>query len=373
VLGLLATAILGCDGAGGLRSLTIGESKPLSIGDRQMGPVRCYFTTPDKPPESSEIVAALTGFIRQAQTSIDVAGFEIDNQAITQALVEAQQRGVKVRVVTETNYLGESGITALKAAGVPIVDDGRDGALMHNKFMVFDRKSVWTGSMNFTENCAYRNNNNSVWIDDARIAENYSTKFAWMFEQRKFGAAPNKSARIPHPSVTLRDGTLCENYFSTHDHVAKHVIETIEQARSRIHFLAFSFTHDGIARAMLARASAGVEVQGVFEKSQVAGGHSEFEKFRTAGPNVSVYLDANPRNMHHKVIVIDEECVITGSFNFSTNADKTNDENLVILRNPEIARRFEEEFQRVYGAAQKADGAGSIASRKRPHRAPDGQ
>jgi phosphatidylserine/phosphatidylglycerophosphate/cardiolipin synthase-like enzyme len=59
--------------------------------------------------------------------------------------------------------------------------------------------------------------------------------------------------------------------------------------------------------------------------------------------------------MHHKVIVIDDETVITGSFNFSASADKSNDENVVILRNPDIARRFADEFQRVYGAAKTVE------------------
>jgi phosphatidylserine/phosphatidylglycerophosphate/cardiolipin synthase-like enzyme len=354
-LGCLLAATLGCDGSGALRTLNIAESNSAPAGDRPLGPVRVYFTTPDRPPESSEIVKALVNYIHQANDSIDVAGFELDNKAITQALVSAKERGVRVRMVTETSYLGESGVVALRAANVPVIDDGRDGALMHNKFMVFDRKSVWTGSMNFTENCAYRNNNNGVWIDDERVAENYAAKFHWMFDERKFGGLPVRSARIPHPAVTLRDGTLCENYFSTHDGVAAHVVDKLRQARARIHFLAFSFTHDEIAKTMLAKAQAGVEVQGVFEKSQVAGGHSEYEKMRTAGGSVHVCLDANPRNMHHKVIVIDDETVITGSFNFSASADKSNDENVVILRNPDIARRFEDEFQRVYDAARRVE------------------
>lgn len=363
ILGILITAAIGCDGSNALRTLNIGESRSVDVAERPNGPIRAYFTTPEKSPEASEIVAALTNAIHQANQTIDVAGFEVDNQAITAALVAAEKRGVKLRLVTETDYLGESGVSTLQAAGVPVVSDGRDGALMHNKFMIFDRKRVWTGSMNFTENCAYRNNNNGVLIDDERLAENYSTKFVWMFEQRKFGGLPSKGARIPHPVVTLRDGTLCENYFSTHDRAAQHLIDKIEQARTRIHFMAFSFTHDGIAKAMIAKAKAGVEVQGVFEKSQVAGGHSEFDKLRGAGQTVHVVLDANPRNMHHKVIVIDDDLVITGSFNFSVSADKSNDENLVILKNADIARRFEEEFQRVFGAATKAE-QGRVAAKK---------
>jgi phosphatidylserine/phosphatidylglycerophosphate/cardiolipin synthase-like enzyme len=365
LLGIVAVFAVGCDSSNALRSLNIGESKSVSANSSaQTGPVRVYFTTPEKPPEASEIVQALTTYIHQANHTIDVAGFEVDNKVITEALVGAVKRGLKVRLVTETSYLGESGVTALRAVSVPVVDDQREGALMHDKFMVFDRKSVWTGSMNFTENCAYRNNNNGVFIDDERLAENYFTKFAWMFEQHKFGGAPSKSARIPHPTITLRDGTLCENYFSTHDHVAQHLIDKIEQAHSRIHFLAFSFTHDGISKAMLARSKAGVEVLGVFEKSQVAGGHSDFERFRSAGGPVHVCLDANPRNMHHKVIVIDDEIVVTGSFNFSASADKSNDENVVIFKNAEINRRFEEEFQRVYGAARKVEQGGAVVHKK---------
>ena len=105
---------------------------------------------------------------------------------------------------------------------------------------------------------------------------------------------------------------------------------------------------------MQARAATGVEVAGVFEKTQVAGGHSQYEKFRSAG--YSVFLDANPRNMHHKVIIIDGEIVICGSFNFSENADRSNDENMLIIYNRGVAAHFEEEFQRVHKLAKEADG-----------------
>jgi phosphatidylserine/phosphatidylglycerophosphate/cardiolipin synthase-like enzyme len=55
--------------------------------------------------------------------------------------------------------------------------------------------------------------------------------------------------------------------------------------------------------------------------------------------------------MHHNVIIVDGETTVAGSFNFSDGADKQNDENVVIIKNRDVASRFEEEFQRVYGAA----------------------
>jgi phosphatidylserine/phosphatidylglycerophosphate/cardiolipin synthase-like enzyme len=329
-------------------------AQPDAPADGDSGPIHVYFTRPEQAPETpGDIAHAVVGYIDATEHTLDVAAFELDNRTITDALVRAVKRGVRVRLVTESNYLDESGVKALQAVGVPVVDDKRDSALMHNKFMVFDRKAVWTGSMNFTENCAYRNNNNGLYIPDVKLAENYATKFSWLFEQHKFGGAPSKTDHIPNPLLTLADGTQVENYFSTHDHPASHIVETLKLARKSIHFMAFSFTHAGIEQAMLERAAAGVEVSGVFEKTQTAAGHSAYAKLREA--RLPVYLDGNPRNMHHKVIVIDGEIVVVGSFNFSDSADKSNDENLLIIYNRAVAARFEEEFQKVLKQAREAN------------------
>ena len=327
---------------------------PADIPSTESGAIRVYFTQPEKGLQPGDIAHAVVGFVDATERTLDVCAFELDNRIITEALVRAAKRGVRVRLVTETNYLDESGVLSLRGAGVPVVDDQRNGALMHNKFMIFDKKAVWTGSMNFTENCAYKNNNHGIYIEDGQLVENYATKFSWMFEQRKFGSPPNPTDRIPNPVVKLADGTQIENYFSPHDRPATKVIDAIKLAKKSVHFLAFSFTHDGIGQAMLSRASAGIEVAGVFEKTQTSGGHSEYDSMKRAG--LAVFLDANPRNMHHKVIVIDGEIVICGSFNFSDNADRTNDENLLIIYNRAIAAKFEEEFQRIHSAAKAVDG-----------------
>lgn len=335
-----------------LQQIPVAHTESTAAADT--GTIQVYFTRPEQPPEQpGDIAHAVVGYVDATQQTLDVAAFELDNRIITEAIVRAVKRGVRVRVVTETDYLGDSGIAAVQAVGVPVVDDKRQSALMHNKFMVFDRKAVWTGSMNFTENCAYRNNNNGLYIPDAKLAENYTTKFGWLFEQHKFGGAPSKTDRIPNPLLKLADGTQVENYFSTHDHPATHVIDAVKLAKRSIHFLAFSFTHQGIEQAMLDKSAAGVEVTGVFEKTQTAAGHSAFFKMKDA--KLPVYLDGNPRNMHHKVIVIDGEIVVVGSFNFSESADKSNDENLLIIYNRAVAARFEEEFQKVLDIARKAN------------------
>jgi len=87
----------------------------------------------------------------------------------------------------------------------------------------------------------------------------------------------------------------------------------------------------------------------VIEANQAANAGSELAALREAG--LDVRLDGNDRNMHHKVIVIDGSLVITGSYNFSTSAEESNDENLVVLHSPELASLFLIEFERVFGLA----------------------
>lgn len=93
------------------------------------------------------------------------------------------------------------------------------------------------------------------------------------------------------------------------------------------------------------RFKSGVDVRGVFEARQVDQ-HSEYEKLAEAG--LPVVKDGNSGAMHHKVIVVDEETVITGSYNFSKNAEKRNNENLLIIKgNREIAAAYLAEFEKI--------------------------
>jgi phosphatidylserine/phosphatidylglycerophosphate/cardiolipin synthase-like enzyme len=56
--------------------------------------------------------------------------------------------------------------------------------------------------------------------------------------------------------------------------------------------------------------------------------------------------------MHHKVMIIDDQIVIMGSYNFTASAENVNDENLIVIYNPDIAAQYLREFQRVYALAQ---------------------
>jgi phosphatidylserine/phosphatidylglycerophosphate/cardiolipin synthase-like enzyme len=66
-----------------------------------------------------------------------------------------------------------------------------------------------------------------------------------------------------------------------------------------------------------------------------------------------VHLDGNPYNLHSKVFIIDRQTVITGSYNFTQSADRSNDENVLIIHNAAVAQAFFAEWQKVWMLAEK--------------------
>jgi phosphatidylserine/phosphatidylglycerophosphate/cardiolipin synthase-like enzyme len=127
----------------------------------------------------------------------------------------------------------------------------------------------------------------------------------------------------------------------------------VNSATKSIRFLTFSFTDYPLADTMSQRFKAGVDVQGVFE---TVGSETEAAELRTLMcRNVPVMQDGNPGFLHHKVIVVDERIVITGSMNFSTNAEESNDENVIIIDNADIARLYLQEFDRVWNLSKEPD------------------
>jgi phosphatidylserine/phosphatidylglycerophosphate/cardiolipin synthase-like enzyme len=309
-----------------------------------------YFTDPDATSNldnpTGGIPDRVAASFATAQKSIDLAMYEFDLSALSDALIAAAQRGVRVRLVTDTDSRGEQPIKDLSAAGIPVVDDQRS-AIMHDKFAVIDGVIVWTGSMNFTENDAYKNNNNFMEITSSRLAQNYTAEFEEMFTQREFGPGP--SAPTPNAAVTI-NGTAIENYFSPDDGVAAHILDALNSAKSSVYFMAFSFTRTDFADALVQRAASGVAVQGVFETRQIAaGGDAAWNVLTAAG--LDVRQDGNKYVLHSKVFVIDQQIVVMGSYNFSRNAEESNDENVLIIHNPEIAAAYYAEWQKVWEEA----------------------
>lgn len=276
-----------------------------------------------------------------AVESIDVAAQEIDLWSIRDALISAHERGLKVRVVTESDYASNPEMQALALAGIQVRSDERE-PLMHNKFVVIDGGEVWTGSMNLTVNGAYRNNNNLLRIQSVGLAERYTEEFEEMLIEDRFG--PLSWPDVPQGTIEA-DGTRIEALFSPDMRVGDRIVALLQVAEKSIHVMAFNLTLDTIADAILRGDRAGIEVQGLFDADQSQNQGSDVGRFEESG--LDILLDGNPRKMHHKVIIVDESIVITGSYNFSRNAEEKNDENILVIHSPELANQYLQEFMRL--------------------------
>ncbi len=312
--------------------------------------ITVYFTDPlaanakDKVGGADELVAKA---INNAKVSVDMAMYNLSLPSIRDALLAAHERGVRVRLVMESESMDGDVPQDLMDAGIPIVGDGKQG-LMHNKFTIIDGEEVWMGSLNLTASNTYSDFNNLVRFRSKRMAQNYTKEFEEMFNDHLFG--PDKLPETPNPSISLGGGTV-ETYFSPDDGVAQHVVDLVNSADQNIYFLAYSFTSDEIAQAMLQRMKAGVEVRGVMDESQYkSNAGTEYDVLRKAGADIR--LDTIPGLLHHKVIIVDGKAMTFGSYNFSRNAEKINDENLVIVFNPTIAQKFVAEFERIFAVSK---------------------
>jgi len=326
----------------------IGPPEPPAdaVGNRAPGGwYDLYFTNPGAEATTGGPDAALAAAIDAAEATVDVAVYELELGSIRDALILAHSRDVSVRVVTETDNINSPGIGALQAAGIPVRGDERAG-LMHHKFVVIDGSQVWTGSMNLTVSSAYRGNNNLLRLSSTWLADQYRREFEEMFVLDRFGALslpalPGIGTEIGDVRVELR--------FSPEGGVAERIVELLLGAQQSIQIMAYNLTLDSISEAILERAAAGVAVQGVFDEGQAQNQGSDVSRLAQAG--LDVWLDGNPGLMHHKVIVVDGELVITGSYNFSRSAEERNDENVLFLFSQELAAQYLLEFERLLAEA----------------------
>lgn len=134
-------------------------------------------------------------------------------------------------------------------------------------------------------------------------------------------------------------------YFSPRGGCARAIINLVNSANKSIHVLIYSFTLDSIGYALIDAYRRGVDVRVVFEKNEVKE-YSVYWMLKEAG--VPVRNDTNPNLMHNKVMIIDSEIVVTGSYNWSVSAEERNDENIIIIRSRKIAGEYERKFEETW-------------------------
>ena len=138
----------------------------------------CYFF----PNPSNE--QRVVNMFRTCKKTLDLAIFTFTRDSIAQAILEAHQRGVKIRCIGDdgNSKVKGSDVRLLASVGIPCKTDNNLRFHMHNKMAIIDNSVVITGSFNWTSQAVNKNQDNILFIEDKNIASQYTDYYNKIWE-----------------------------------------------------------------------------------------------------------------------------------------------------------------------------------------------
>ncbi len=313
-------------------SCTPQEQKNREIAREDSFNYTAYFCPEQDCPQ------AFASQLKSAKASIRCALYGIDGKLLS-GLSEFRSpaaANITVEIIVDKNT--KIPAAYLKPAGGFVLKRSSKG-IMHNKYCIIDNAEIITGSFNPT--AAAKNDYNNIFIINSTSLAGF---YLQDFNLLNGNLSPQHSP-LQLPKAVMLNDTLVQAYFCPHDNCANAVINKLEKANTSILFAAYSFTSAEIANELIIKSQSGITVSGIIEKSTTG---STYSKDKALSANrIPVLLEGTKRLMHHKFFVIDNRVVITGSFNPTENADKRNDENLIIIENAAVAEEYAVEFNRI--------------------------
>jgi phosphatidylserine/phosphatidylglycerophosphate/cardiolipin synthase-like enzyme len=320
-------------------------------------------------------VSQLVKFIQGARHSLDVAIYDMRNGDVLKALKGISTK-VQLQILYDNGKAGGSSTTvdpkssttaqAISAAGLkafaqPVKE--KSGHLMHDKFVVRDGTSVWSGSGNFTNGGLLLQDNNFFIMDSPAIAAAYSKTFGDLGSP---GHSASHTTSIAGTPTKIKIGNIPVTIFFSTQRGAIEGIETEIKGRlkgsKKIRLIAMLVSDQGILASLLACKKK--DIKGVLDPHEMkvvmkkktndpsfwfANGDPRF-----VAANSHAFNGTGDKNdfMHNKVLIIDDKLVITGSYNFSENAE-ANDENLLIFESAGLAAAYDKYFNALFAQYQK--------------------
>lgn len=269
------------------------------------------------------------------------------------------------------------------------------GNQMHNKFVIIDDKILFTGSWNFTITGLYGtkynmqrgildgNQQHSIMIEHPEVVSIYKEEFEIMWGSSEKYPNPSNAKfhkRKPksEPKIVYVDTTRIDILFSPSTNVVSYITDIVRtEADNSILFTIFAFSYQPLVDVIkykwensfedLTGTRTNFSIRGVFDRSfwnqwwsaSVDMTGRTVKQSSPGNPNIrwkhpaNVFPDKERRKLHSKTMVIDEEIVVVGSANWSTNANDTNDENTLIIYDKRIANQF---IQEIYARYMNAAG-----------------
>lgn len=129
--------------------------------------------------------------------------------------------------------------------------------------------------------------------------------------------------------------------FSPEGSAQQLVLQTVSDARQSIRLMGYSFTSPDIARALIDAKKRGVDVQVVLDEGDNRGKVSGAAMNLLVNAGIPVRTVSQFKRMHDKVIIVDNQTVETGSYNFTRSAAEANSENALVLHDvPDLAQTY---------------------------------
>ena len=329
----------------------------------------------DKPSQETRTNAgkALVEIINNAKSTIDFAFYGLSGQnEILEALLQAQNRGVKIRGIVDlntnkTNDYPETLESIAKFKNNTVKTDYKAdilkkeatkdikspygefrGHIMHNKFCIVDKKYVWTGTANISPTGTGGYNENAViLINSEKIADLYKLEMDEMYNNEHFHEY--KKEIYSHNPIMLNDIEARVYFSPTSTAVEQGIIPEIRKAKKYIYLSVFLISHYDIARELVWAKNRGVDVKIITEANHAQQKYSKHEYLRKNG--IPVKVENWGGKMHAKMALIDDETIIIGSTNWTKTGFLYNDENMLILKNAlDGVKYFKNEFISSYNS-----------------------
>ena len=362
----------------------------------------------DRPQSStlSDVGKALVKEINRASTTIDFALYGIrDQDEIHAALLEARKRGVKIRGIVDMDINEKNYYTStpkllsafpeirtdfdfdvqtaikkeefdwepycekpngfegpLQCIGYGLPEDrclvashasreplSFQGDIMHNKFFVIDKRTVWTGSTNASDSgTGGYNANNAILVRNGKIADWFTQEFEQMFLEGRYHRSKTlfKKREL---SVRISDEVHIDIAFSPQSYTVERLLRPlIKGSELYIDIPVFFLTHKKLTGDLIAAHQRGVKVRIIIDATAAKNGYTKHEILRAAG--IQVKVESWGGKMHMKSAVIDGKYMVVGSMNWTSAGERDNDENTQVVYSKKHAEQMHSFFNQLWNS-----------------------
>src|SRR3954447_18612371 len=322
-------------------------------------------TLTDGGQPALDVARELAEFIAAAQQTLDLAQYDFHLGAETAALVGgalrgAHDRGVAVRILYNVDHanpiavppppepdaqlIASLGVPAKAVAGVP--------DLMHHKYVVRDGESLWTGSMNWTDDSFSRQENMIVTVDEPTLAHAFTLNFEELWQR---GDVEHSGFVEPRPADV--NGVKVRPWFTPGfaDALTHRIAKKIGHAE-RVRICSPVITSAPVLATLAQRIADGKgDIAGCVDATQVEDVLNQWEAQGTvswkipllqqvlagsfSGKNSTPWAPGSLHDFMHAKVVVADDTVFVGSFNLSHSGEQ-NAENVVELEDPELAKQL---------------------------------